>query len=92
MTNECTYVCFYFRVTHIPHSLSVYEYIVWLADILYPPHIASLGLLQSDDTPMTLPDQLRSQPPKRCKHIILCDDVILLQKQIGFFKDTDCFS
>lgn len=46
--------------------------------IWYLPHITGLGLLHSNHTPMALAHQLRSQPAKGCKHIILCDDVILL--------------
>lgn len=42
------------------------------------PHIAGLGLLHSNHTPMAFAHQLRSQPAKRSKHVILCDDEILL--------------
>lgn len=46
--------------------------------ILYVPNIAGLGLLQSDHPPVALAHQFRSQPAKGRKHIVLCDDIILL--------------
>lgn len=46
--------------------------------IWYLPHIAGLGLLQSNHTPMALAHQLRSQPAKGRVYVILRDYVILL--------------
>lgn len=48
---------------------------------VYLPHIAGLALLHRNHTPMAFRHQLRSQPSQGCEQIILCDDVILLQKQ-----------
>lgn len=46
--------------------------------IWYLPHIAGLGLLQSNHTPVPLAHQLRSQPAKGRVYVILSDYVILL--------------
>lgn len=50
----------------------------WEAGIRHLPHIARLGLLHRNHTAVAFTHQFRSQPAKRSKHIVFCDDVILL--------------